>query len=104
MTVARWCRLLAALLFLVAAPAFAADEENAVLAKKVQAILKANCYRCHGQEGDVEGGMNYVLDLDKLVQRKKIIPGQPDKSPLFKRVVNNIMPPGEEQPRPSDAD
>ncbi len=81
-----------------------ADDEHTVLARKAQNVLKANCYRCHGQDGAVEGGMNYVLDLDKLVARKKVVPGQPDKSPLYNRVINNIMPPGDEQPRPSDAD
>src|SRR5262249_47361946 len=74
------------------------------LARKAQAILKANCYRCHGQEGAVEGGMNYVLDLEKLVTRKKVVPGQPDKSPLYKKLVNNLMPPPDEQPRPSESD
>ena len=44
----------------------AADAE---LAAKAQAILKANCSRCHGQETPAKGGFNYVLDRDKLVAR-----------------------------------
>src|SRR5262249_15348952 len=78
--------------------------EDAALAKQAQAVLKTHCYRCHGQQGAVEGGMNYILDLDKLVQRKKVVPGSPDKSPLYKKIVNNLMPPADEKPRPSDAD
>src|SRR5271168_3053851 len=91
-----------ALAFIVTCTSVAA--EDADLATKARAVLKANCYRCHGQEGAVEGGMNYILDFDKLVQRKKVIAGQPDKSPLFKKVVNNLMPPPDELPRPTDAD
>ena len=96
--------LFAGLLLLAPLTAGAAEPANADLARKAQAILKANCYRCHGQEGAVEGGMNYVLDLDKLIQRKKVVPGQPDKSSLLKKIVNNVMPPPDEQPRPSPAD
>ncbi|MBL8796921.1 MAG: WD40 repeat domain-containing protein [Planctomycetia bacterium] len=90
-------------LLLSASVATAADD-NAVLAQKAQAVLKTHCYRCHGQDGVVEGGMNYMLDLDKLVQRKKVTPGNPDKSPIYKKIVNNLMPPPDEQPRPSEAE
>jgi WD40 repeat protein len=78
-----------------------AGEDNTELAQKAQAILKANCHRCHGQDGSVEGGMNFILDREKLVARKKIVPGKADESPLFKRVAAGKMPPPEEQPRPS---
>jgi len=64
-----------------------ADPDPA-LARKAQDILKANCYRCHGQNGSVEGGLNYVLDVKTLVARKKIVPGDPAKSRLLKRVRN----------------
>jgi WD40 repeat protein len=97
-------RFVCSLPFLFSASTMAAAEEASALAKKAQAVLKANCYRCHGQDGAVEGGMNYMLDLDKLVQRKKVVPGNPDKSPLYKKIVNNLMPPPDEKPRPSDAE
>jgi WD40 repeat protein len=104
MTAHRASRLFAVALLLAPLSAAAAEPDAADLARKAQAILKANCYRCHGQEGAVEGGMNYILDLEKLVLRKKVVPGQPDKSPLYKKLVNNLMPPPDEQPRPSEAD
>ena len=97
-------RLFAVALLLAPLAARAAEPDAADLARKAQAILKANCYRCHGQEGAVEGGMNYILDLERLVLRKKVVPGQPDKSPLYKKLVNNLMPPPDEQPRLSEAD
>jgi WD40 repeat protein/mono/diheme cytochrome c family protein len=95
--------LAAPLLFLVATPASGADDPK-YLAAQAQAVLKTHCYRCHGQDGAVEGGLNYVADLGKLVARKKVVPGNPDASRLFKRMDDGSMPPPEEKPRPSDAE
>src|SRR5262249_17258718 len=61
-------------------------------------------HRCHGRDGAIEGGFNYILDLEKLVARKKVVPGSPESSPLYKRVVAGKMPPPGEQPRPAAAD
>jgi cytochrome c553/outer membrane protein assembly factor BamB len=77
---------------------------DADLAVKATAVLNANCRRCHGQDGTAEGGMNFILDPAKLVARKKIVPGQPDQSLLYKRLSTGKMPPAGEQPRPSAAD
>src|SRR5258707_1484587 len=94
---------LAVALLLLAGSTAKADDA-AALAKKVKGILDANCHRCHGKDGAIEGGFNYILDRDKLVARKKIVPGQAEQSPLFKRAATGKMPPAGEQPRPSDAD
>lgn len=74
------------------------------LAKKATEILRANCYRCHGQDGVVEGGLNYVLDFEKLIARRKIIPGNPVGSPLIRRITSDTMPPAGEKPRPTEAE
>jgi WD40 repeat protein len=87
---------------IIAGPALAADPNP--LATKAQEVFKAHCYRCHGSEGNVEGGMNYIVDLERLVARKKVVPGKPDESPVFKRVAAGTMPPPEVKQRPSDAD
>src|SRR5438552_2871291 len=89
-------------LFLIT-PHSSAAEDAKTLAARAQAILKTNCHRCHGQDGSVEGGMNYVIDLKALVARRKVIPGSPARSRLFKRVTSadNPMPPEEEKVRPS---
>src|SRR5947209_4390370 len=84
----------------VPAQAAAPDPE---LGRKAGEILKTNCYRCHGQNGNLEGGMNFILDRDKLTARRKIIPGKADESPLYKRVAAGKMPPPGEAPRPSPA-
>jgi tetratricopeptide (TPR) repeat protein/mono/diheme cytochrome c family protein len=76
------------------------------LAKKALQVLKANCYRCHGQDGANEGGFNYVLDRRQLVSRRKVVPGEPAKSKILRRILNAVdpMPPAEEKvrPRPDD--
>ena len=86
----------------------AADEPDAKqqqqLAQQAQTVLKAHCYRCHGQDGSVEGSMNYVTDLAKLVGRKKVVPNDLKGSRLFRRVDEGTMPPPDENPRPSAAE
>ncbi len=83
-----------------------AQPEQQDLAKKAQQILNTNCYRCHGQDGANEGGFNYVLDRRQLVNRRKIVPGEPAKSKILKRILNPVdpMPPVEEKIRPTKED
>lgn len=94
---------LAAVFALLASPAVAADDPKQ-LAAQAHAVLKTHCYRCHGQDGAIEGGLNYVADLNKLVARKKVVPGDAAKSRLFKRMDDGTMPPPEEKPRPTAAE
>ncbi|HKB36560.1 MAG TPA: c-type cytochrome domain-containing protein, partial [Gemmataceae bacterium] len=78
-----------------------AAEDQATVAGKAHAILEQYCHRCHGKDGSLEGGMNYILDRDKLVARKKVLPGDARTSPLYKRVVTGRMPPPEVKNRPT---
>jgi WD40 repeat protein/mono/diheme cytochrome c family protein len=71
------------------------------LARRAHDVLKTHCYRCHGQEGAVEGGFNYVLDRDRLVNRRKVTPGDASKSAIMKKIVAGKMPPPEVKSRPS---
>jgi WD40 repeat protein/mono/diheme cytochrome c family protein len=82
-------------------PCYSKGAEDADLAAKALNVLKTHCYRCHGKDGSLEGGMSFVLDRDRLVNRKKIVPGDAAKSPLYKRVASGKMPPPEETTRPS---
>ena len=91
--------LAAAFVCLISAPAFSADDPKE-LASKRQAVFKVHCYRCHGQDGAIEGGLNYIGDLGKLVSRKKVVPGDPAASRLFKRIDDGTMPPVGEKSRP----
>ena len=97
--------LLLLALVALASPARAADKPDATqLAQQAKAVLKTHCYRCHGQDGSVEGAMNFVTDLGKLVARKKIVPHDLKGSRLFRRVDDGTMPPPDEQPRPGVAE
>jgi len=98
MNILRYLSILA----LLAVPALAAEPNP--LAKKAQDVLKAHCYRCHGSDGNVEGGMNFITDLERLVVRKKVVPNKPEESPIYKRVHAGSMPPPDVKDRPSDAD
>jgi len=44
-----------------------AQEDRPDLATKARALFQTHCYRCHGQDGANEGGLNFILDRDKLV-------------------------------------
>lgn len=74
------------------------------LAARATAVLRTHCYRCHGQDGAVEGGLNYLLDRDRLVARRKLVPGAPERSPLYLRTARGKMPPPGETPRPTSAE
>lgn len=88
------------------ASSVASAQPPAELAAKAQAVFKAHCHRCHGQNGANEGGLNYVSDLGQLVQRRKVIPNDPAKSRLLKRMLDgdDPMPPADEKTRPSAAE
>jgi tetratricopeptide (TPR) repeat protein len=101
------CALLAVLAAcLSGAAAVAGEPESAALAARAQEILKANCHRCHGQDGANEGGFNYILDTRKLVSRKQVVPGEPDRSKLYRCLTSreDPMPPDGERVRPSKDD
>ncbi len=103
-TSARWVVSIACVASVLGAARAGDDELGDRLARQAQDILKANCHRCHGQDGAAEGGFNYLLDRERLVAHKKLTPGNADASLLFKKVSAGKMPPPGETPRPSDAD
>jgi WD40 repeat protein/mono/diheme cytochrome c family protein len=82
----------------------AAEPEAKELASKAREVLSVHCYRCHGQDGAVEGGFNFILDARSLVARNKVVPGNAAKSKLFRRIHDGEMPPEEEKTRPSEAE
>ena len=74
----------------LAAPTTAAVSEH-----EVRGIFQARCVICHGS-GDRKGG----LDLRTVASRLKgggsgpgLVPGKPEESLIYKRIVNGQMPP-----------
>jgi hypothetical protein len=91
--------LVGALVLVPIGPAAAAD-----LGPRAQAVLKSYCYRCHGRAGSAKGGMNFILDRDRLLARGHVIPGKAADSPLYRRVAEGEMPPETVRVRPTPAD
>jgi WD40 repeat protein/mono/diheme cytochrome c family protein len=91
-------------LALVALPARAADPTPAELAAAARTFFATHCVRCHGEKGTNEGGYDSAGDRDRMVARKKLVPGDPDKSLVVKRGVSGAMPPKDEKVRPTAAE
>jgi len=83
-------------------PSAADDSLEESVAARAEAVLRNHCYRCHGQDGAVEGGLNFILDRDRLVAGELVSPGDVERSLLLARVAEGEMPPEGESPRPSD--
>jgi serine/threonine-protein kinase len=59
-------------------------------------VLAANCGQCHGPaltEQQAQAGMNYINDIDKLVETGKIVPLNSAASRIVQRMVRGEMPP-----------
>src|SRR5262245_32082309 len=63
--------------------AAAGAQASGDLPDKARAVFKAYCYRCHGQNGANEGGVNYILDLKQIVGRRKVVAGQSARPQLL---------------------
>lgn len=87
--------LLRGLVLLLLATPGRADE---ALAEQALAALRKHCAACHGSSRPAKGGFGFVLDRDRLVARRKLIPGNPDGSEILERIVRDEMPP-EGRPR-----
>jgi mono/diheme cytochrome c family protein/sugar lactone lactonase YvrE len=87
---------------LLVATVQANEADGRKIAEEATAVLKTHCYRCHGQDGNIEGGMAYILDRDRIVAARKVVPGNVAQSRLFQRVLKGKMPPAEVKTRPSE--
>ena len=79
--------LLVCVLSLPAAAASAGEPKQDDLARKVRQVFERHCYRCHGNDGANEGGFNYVLDRRRLLERRKVVPGEPGRSKLYQLIT-----------------
>lgn len=71
-------------------------------APQVKQILRHYCFECHGRDPNhIERKLN-VLDYDLLVEqpRRMVVPFEPERSRLIKRIVDESMPPPKEEELP----
>ena len=107
-------RLISAILLvmvLLGGQARAGDEDD-VLITRVLAVFKEKCFSCHSPEaklGDPEAKkgvkkFSYIDDLQRLHDNPKlIVPGNPDKSVLYKEITKDEMPPEDSDVKPLSA-
>lgn len=74
--------------------------------RSVRDVLDEFCGDCHGpQAGDnVQGDIDYILDIDRLVDEGWIVPIDSLRSPIIQMMEDGTMPPAGIQPRPSKDD
>jgi mono/diheme cytochrome c family protein len=69
-------------------------------------ILQSNCGNCHGQaaidRNAISGGMDYIEDIDALIDNNKLVPLNSAQSPIVNRMRNGTMPPAGVEQRPTD--
>ena len=59
-------------------------------------VLASNCGYCHGPAltgAQIQAGMNYIDDIDRLVEEGKIVPLSSSTSKVIQRMVRGEMPP-----------
>ena len=71
-------------------------------------VLRANCGQCHGPAltpATARAGMNYIDNVDALVENGKLVPLDSAASPIVRRMSDGSMPPlNSSGPRPSPRD
>ena len=103
------CRLTPLILAVLAAyttqASSAAPTDDERLSAQVKELFRTRCFECHG--GSATNAGVKILDRQLLVDaKKKVVPGKPDESPLWKLITaedDTVMPP-EGQPRLSTDD
>ncbi len=70
----------------------------------VRPIFKTHCFHCHGEGGELSGGLD--LRLRRLIEQggdsgEAVVAGQPDQSQLLARMRDGEMPPEDVALRPT---
>jgi len=88
-------------MFVVASPLPAKDSPPS-FEQDVRPILKANCFRCHGEGAELKAGLD--LRLRRFIVKggesgPAVVPGDPDESVLYQHIAADQMPPEEVEKR-----
>jgi hypothetical protein len=101
--------VLCALVVALPTPALAATpltaETSLTFESSVRPILKVHCFQCHGEEDDVQGGLD--VRLVRLLTKggeggTAIVAGDHKRSLLYERMAAGEMPPGEKKVSPKE--
>ncbi|MCA9158280.1 MAG: hypothetical protein KDA72_08135, partial [Planctomycetales bacterium] len=73
----------------------------------VRPIFKTHCFQCHGEGGELSGGLD--LRLRRLIEHggdsgAAVVAGQPEQSELLARMLAGEMPPEEVALRPTTSE
>ncbi len=94
-----WILHTIALMALTSSSALAFDEQPR-FETDVRAILKAHCWQCHGEEEELQGGLDSRLAgflLKGGESGPAVVPGDHAASLLYQRVASGEMPPGKKK-------
>lgn len=74
------------LIFLVLAAVIVGVVNAEDSAQQAYIVLEKNCFQCHGDLGDFKG-LLFIEEYNSLIQSGSVVPNQPDKSELYKRLL-----------------
>lgn len=78
------------------------EEDGSDLPEQARTILAKHCYRCHGEGGSNEGGLNFAMQPKLLTEGNRYLKaGAAKDSYLIQRIVDGSMPPEGELLRPT---
>ena len=95
----KWTLFAIALIALTSSSAYAFDG-HPKFETDVRAILKAHCWQCHGEEEELQGGLDSRLARFLLKGGESgaaVVPGDHAASLLYQRVASGEMPPGKKK-------
>ena len=80
------------------------SNEEITYEKNVRPILKTHCFHCHGEGGELQGGLD--VRLKRLIAKggdsgEAFVAGKPEESLLLQRLHEGDMPPEEVALRPT---
>ncbi|MEQ8790752.1 MAG: DUF1553 domain-containing protein [Pirellulaceae bacterium] len=89
------------LVLLLATASTVAQEQSAPLFERdIRPLLKASCFQCHGEEKDLQGGLDLRLRRFMITggdSGPAIVPHEPESSYLIERLRSGEMPPGDKE-------
>jgi hypothetical protein len=80
-------------------PFVSARADELTFERDIRPILKTHCFQCHGEEEELEGGLD--VRLRRFLAKggdtgAVIVPGKPGESLLIERLISGEMPPGDD--------